>query len=344
MHSQSLSHWAHEHSFLGARHDERARRTWSVVALTGAMMILEIAGGTVFGSIALVADGWHMGTHVLALAIAGLAYLFARRHVGDSRFSLGTGKFGELAAFGSAIILAMIALGIGYESVLRLVHPVAIHFREAVPIAALGLCVNLASAWLLRESNGHAHGHLGHAHPIHHHEDHDHPHASWAHAHGAQHEHRHDDHAHGHAAHHDTNYRAAYVHVLADALTSVLTIAGLSIAWAFGLDFIDPLVGMVGMFVILSWAVALVRSAGSVLLDTVPDPALARRIRERIETGGDRLADLHLWQVGPGHSAVIMSVVSDAPQEPSAYKQRLADLAGLSHVTVEVNHCAHAGK
>jgi cation diffusion facilitator family transporter len=344
MHSQSLSHWAHEHSFLGARHDERARRTWSVVALTGAMMILEIAGGTVFGSIALVADGWHMGTHVLALAIAGLAYLFARRHVGDSRFSLGTGKFGELAAFGSAIILAMIALGIGYESVLRLVHPVAIHFREAVPIAALGLCVNLASAWLLRESHGHAHGHLGHAHPIHHHEDHDHPHASWAHAYGAQHEHRHDDHAHGHAAHHDTNYRAAYVHVLADALTSVLTIAGLSIAWAFGLDFIDPLVGMVGMFVILSWAVALVRSAGSVLLDTVPDPALARRIRERIETGGDRLADLHLWQVGPGHSAVIMSVVSDAPQEPSAYKQRLADLVGLSHVTVEVNHCAHAGK
>jgi len=338
MHSHSLSHWAHEHSFLGARHGERERRTWSVVALTAAMMILEIVGGTLFGSIALVADGWHMGTHVVALAIAGLAYLFARRHVNDPRFSLGTGKFGELAAFGSAIILAMIALGIGYESVLRLSQPVAIHFREAVPIAALGLCVNLASAWLLRESHDHGHGHAGHAlfdHDDHldgHPGDHDHHHA-------------HDDHAHAHATHpRDSNYRAAYVHVLADALTSVLAIAGLSVAWAFGFNFIDPLVGLAGMIVILSWAAGLVRSAGGVLLDTVPDPALAERIRERIETGGDRLADLHLWQVGPGHAAVIMSVVSDAPQAPSIYKQRLNDLAGLSHVTVEVNQCPHAGK
>ena len=342
MHSHSLSHWAHEHAFLGDRHGERERRTWSVVALTAAMMVVEIAGGTLFGSIALIADGWHMGTHVLALAIAGLAYLFARRHVGDQRFSLGTGKFGELAAFSSAIILAMIAVGIGYESVLRLLHPVAIQFREAVPIAALGLCVNLASAWLLRESHDHAHGHLGHTHHAYQDQAHEDHHGDHAHGHGA-----HDDHAHGehaHAAQHDTNYRAAYVHVLADALTSVLTIAGLSVAWAFGLNFIDPVVGLAGMLVILSWAVALIRSAGGVLLDTVPDPALAKRIRERIETGGDRLADLHLWQVGPGHAAVIMSVVSDAPQEPSAYKQRLKDLGGLSHVTVEVNRCAHAAE
>ena len=251
MHSHSLSHWAHEHSFLGARHDQRERRTWSVVALTAAMMILEIVGGTVFGSIALIADGWHMGTHVLALAIAGLAYLFARRHVSDPRFSLGTGKFGELAAFGSAIILAMIALGIGYESVLRLLHPVDIHFREAVPIAALGLCVNLASAWLLRESHDHAHGHAGHSHHGHarhdhaHHDhgDHHDDHAHDRHAHDND---AHDGHAHGHAGHHrDSNYRAAYVHVLADALTSVLAIAGLSAAWAFGLNFMDPLVGLV---------------------------------------------------------------------------------------------------
>ena len=342
MHSHSLSHWAHEHAFLGDRHGERERRTWSVVALTAAMMVVEIAGGTLFGSIALIADGWHMGTHVLALAIAGLAYLFARRHIGDQRFSLGTGKFGELAAFSSAIILAMIAVGIGYESVLRLLHPVAIQFREAVPIAALGLCVNLASAWLLRESHDHAHGHLGHTHHAYQDQAHDDHHGDHAHGHGA-----HDDHAHGehaHAAQHDTNYRAAYVHVLADALTSVLTIAGLSVAWAFGLNFIDPVVGLAGMLVILSWAVALIRSAGSVLLDTVPDPELAQRIRERIETGGDRLADLHLWQVGPGHAAVIMSVVSDTPQEPSAYKQRLRDLGGLSHVTIEVNRCAHAAE
>jgi cation diffusion facilitator family transporter len=286
-----------------------------------------------------------MGTHVVALAIAGLAYLFARRHVSDPRFSLGTGKFGELAAFGSAIILAMIALGIGYESVLRLLHPVDIHFREAVPIAALGLCVNLASAWLLRESHDHGHGHAGHthheqAHHDHAHDDHDDHRDDHAHDHRA-----HDGQAHGHAGQQrDSNYRAAYVHVLADALTSVLAIAGLSAAWAFGLNFMDPLVGLVGMLVILSWSAGLVRSAGGVLLDTVPDPALAQRIRERIETGGDRLADLHLWQVGPGHAAVIMSVVSDAPQAPSAYKQRLADLAGLSHVTVEVNRCPHAVK
>jgi cation diffusion facilitator family transporter len=344
MHSHSLSHWAHEHAFLGDRHGERERRTWSVVALTAAMMVVEIAGGTLFGSIALIADGWHMGTHVLALAIAGLAYLFARRHIGDQRFSLGTGKFGELAAFSSAIILAMIAVGIGYESVLRLLHPVAIQFREAVPIAALGLCVNLASAWLLRESHDHAHGHLGHTHHAYQDQAHDDHHGDHAHGHGAHDDHAHGEHAHGHAAQHDTNYRAAYVHVLADALTSVLTIAGLSVAWAFGLNFIDPVVGLAGMLVILSWAVALIRSAGGVLLDTVPDPELALRIRERIETGGDRLADLHLWQVGPGHAAVIMSVVSDAPQEPSAYKQRLKDLGGLSHVTVEVNRCAHAAE
>ena len=156
MHSHSMTPWTHGHSFLGAHHGEHERRTWSVVVLTAAMMVAEIVGGTLFGSIALIADGWHMATHVAALAIAGLAYLFARRHAQDARFSLGTGKFGELAAFASAIILGIIALGIGYESVLRLFNPVVIHFREAIPIATLGLCVNLASAWLLREDHGHA--------------------------------------------------------------------------------------------------------------------------------------------------------------------------------------------
>ncbi len=334
MHLHSMSQWTHGHAFLGAHHGAHERRTWSVVALTAVMMVAEIAGGTMFGSIALVADGWHMATHVAALAIAGLAYLFARRHMNDARFTLGTGKFGELAAFASAIILGMIALGIGYESVVRLLHPVAIHYREAVPIAALGLCVNLVSAWLLRESHDHGHGH--------------------AHGHADQHDHDHHDHAdhdthagHDHAQighHQDSNYRAAYVHVLADALTSVLTIAGLSAAWAFGWTFMDPVVGLIGMIVILSWGLSLVRSAGGVLLDTVPDPAMAERIRDRIETEGDRLADLHLWQLGPGHAAVIASVVSDAPQPPAIYKQRLQGLAGLSHVTIEVNQCVNVGK
>ncbi len=314
MHSHSIAPWTHGHAFLGQRHGQHERRTWSVVALTAAMMVAEITGGTLFGSIALVADGWHMATHVAALAIAGLAYLFARRHTDDTRFSLGTGKFGELAAFGSAIILGMVAFGIGYESILRLLHPVTIHFQEAIPIATLGLCVNLLSAWLLHEG----------------HED----------EHDRGHHHEHDDHHH-HAGHHDTNLRAAYVHVLADAMTSVLAIIGLSAAWLFGWTFMDPLVGLVGTVVIASWALGLMREAGSVLLDTVPDGELTHSIRQRMEIGGDRLADLHVWQLGPGHAAVIACVVSDVPQAPSVYKQRLDGLAGLSHVTVEVNACSH---
>ena len=330
MHTHSMTQWTHGHAFLGKHHGERERRTWAVVALTGVMMVGEIVGGALFGSIALEADGWHMGTHMAALAIAGLAYLFARRHVHDARFSLGTGKFGELAAFASAIILGMIALGIGYESILRLVQPVEIHFREALPIAVLGLCVNLASAWLLRDTHGHVHGHSAD-----HHHDHDH------HEHGYHHD---GQASHWHQAQHeDTNYRAAYMHVLADALTSVLAIAGLSLAWAFGWTFMDPLVGLVGSVVILSWGWSLVRTAGGVLLDIVPDPALAQSIRERIEIDGDRVADLHLWQLGPGHAAVIASVVSDIPQAPSAYKRRLEDLVGLSHVTIEVNECVNKG-
>jgi cation diffusion facilitator family transporter len=287
-----------------------------VVALTAAMMLVEIIGGSLFGSIALVADGWHMATHVIALAIAGFAYLFARRHARDARFSLGTGKFGELAAFASAIILGLIALGVGYESVLRLFHPVVIHFAEAVPIAGLGLCVNLASARLLR---------------VHHDHDGDHVHPGSS--------HHHADRAHPGLPHRDTNFRAAYVHVLADAVTSVGAIAGLSSAWAFGWSFMDPLVGLLGTIVMVTWGLSLIRSAGSVLLDAVPDPALAQIIRQRIETNGDQVTDLHGWQLGPGHAAVMVSAVSNFPQAPAA---RLEGLAGLSHVTIEVNACGNA--
>jgi cation diffusion facilitator family transporter len=310
MHSNFIDPWTQNHTFLGRHHNKHEQRTWTVVALTAVMMAVEIIGGTVFGSLALVADGWHMATHVVALAIAALAYLFARRHASDARFSLGTGKFGELAAFGSAIILGMIAIDIAYDSLLRLGYPVVIDFQEAIPIAALGLCVNLASAWLLRDEHHHTHDGA-----------HDHDHA----ARGAG------------AHHHDINIRAAYVHVLADALISILAIAGLSAAWALGWNFIDPLVGLVGAVVIASWSFSLLRTAGCVLLDTVPSPDLAERIRRRMELDGDRVCDLHVWQVGPGHLAVMASIVSEAPQPPSVYKQRLADLTGLSHVTVEVH-------
>jgi cation diffusion facilitator family transporter len=325
VHSHFVDPWTQNHTFLGAHHAKHERRTWGVVALTAVMMVIEIVGGTLFGSIALVADGWHMGTHVTALAIAALAYLFARRHADDSRFSLGTGKFGELAAFSSAIILGIIALDVAYDSIMRLGHPVAIHFREAIPIAVLGLFVNLASAWLLRDEHHHAHEHA----------------RGGAHGHGHDHA-PHDHNAHGRSAHgHDINLRAAYIHVLADALISILAIGGLSAAWAFGWNILDPLVGLIGAVVIASWSLSLLRAAGCVLLDTVPDPDLARHIRSLMELDGDRVCDLHVWQVGPGHLAVVASVVSAAPQAPAVYKARLAGLTGLSHVTVEVHASPH---
>lgn len=306
MHTHSIEPWRHSHVFLGAHHDAHEFRTWCVVALTAVMMVAEIVGGAMFGSMAVVADGWHMSTHAGALAIAGFAYRFARRHARDPRFSFGTGKLGELAAFASAVILALIALLIGYEAVTRFAAPVAIDFRQAIWLAALGLGVNVVSAWLLFAPHAHHHGdeHGGHHH-------------------------------HGH----DTNLRAAYVHVLADALTSVLAIVALACGLLFGWVWMDPLMALVGVGVILSWSFGLIRSAGAVLVDMVPDPHLAAAIRRRLEVEGDRVSDLHLWRLGPGHTGVIAALVSDQPQAPSVYKERLAGLSGLSHVTVEVHAC-----
>ena len=322
MHTHSIEPWQHPHVFLGAKHDRHERRTWFVVALTAAMMVAEIVGGTIFGSIAVVADGWHMSTHAGALAIAALAYRFARRHAHDPRFTFGTGKMGELAAFCSAVILALIAAAIGYEALTRLYAPVVIHFREAIALAVVGLAVNLVSAWLLFDEDHHHHAL---AHDDHDHDDHDH-------------EHAHDLGQHHHHAH-DSNIRAAYVHVLADALTSVLAIVALSCGFAFGWVWLDPLIALVGVGVILSWSFGLMRASGTVLLDMVPDRHLAGRIRKRLEVDGDRVSDLHLWRLGPGHAGLIAAVVSDRPQAPSFYKHRLEGIAGLSHVTIEVHAC-----
>lgn len=324
MHTHSIEPWQHAHLFLGAEHDRHERRTWFVVALTVAMMAAEIVGGTVYGSMAVVADGWHMATHAGALTIAALAYRFARRHAHDPRFTFGTGKVGELAAFTSAVILALIAAAIGYEAVMRLFAPVAIEFVQATWLAVLGLAVNLASAWLLFDHD-HDYGHAHHHEP---HGDHD------------------DDHAHGHHHHHghDTKIRAAYVHVLADALTSVLAIAALVTGRYFGWVFMDPLMALVGVAVILSWSVDLIRSAGTVLLDMVPDRHLAGAVRKRLEIDGDRVSDLHLWRLGPGHAGLIVALVSDRPQAPAVYKRRLDGIAGLSHMTVEVHRCPDHGR
>ena len=259
MHTHSVESWQHPHVFLGAKHDRHERRTWFVVALTAAMMVAEIVGGHIFGSMAVVADGWHMSTHAGALAIAALAYRFARRHARDARFTFGTGKVGELAAFTSAIILAMIAAAIGYESVLRIYESVAIHFVEATWLAVIGLGVNLASVWFLHDSDHH-HAHRGDAHDDDHEHGHDHAHD---HDHDHAHHHGHDHgHAHDYAPAHaqDSNLRAAYMHVLADAVTSLLAIGGLLAARFFGWVWMDPAMALIGVAVILSWSFGLIRT------------------------------------------------------------------------------------
>ena len=316
MHSHSLDDWRHDHLFLGADHVRNERRTRWVVALTAAMMAVEIAGGLAFGSMALLADGLHMATHAGALGVAALAYRYARRHARDPRFAFGTGKLGDLAGFASALVLAVVSVGIGWESVVRLLNPVAIAYDQAIAIAVVGLAVNIASAWLLHDGDHHGHHDHGDGH--------------------------HDAHDHGHHHDRDHNLRAAYFHVLADAVTSVGAILGLLAGRFYGWAWMDAVMGIVGGIMIARWSWGLLRDSGAVLLDTVPDPGLAESIRDRLEIGGDRIADLHLWRVGPGHAAAIVALVSDRPLPPAQYKARLGGLPGLSHVTVEVNRCDHA--
>jgi len=323
----------HDHVFLAPGHEHAERRTWAVIALCVAMMVAEIGGGWLFGSIALVADGLHMSTHAGALLLAALAYRYAKRHVGDARFTFGTGKFGDLAGFTSAIVLAMIALLIGYEAVGRLLAPVPIAFGQAIPIACLGLAVNVASVWLLgggHHGHDHHHGHDAHGHHDDHEDHHGHDH------------HDHDDHAklHHHAHNstgRDNNMRAAVVHVIADAAVSVLVIIGLLLAREFGWQWIDPVVGMVGAVVIASWAWGLVRDTGAILLDMTPDSGLAARLRQVVETEGDRIADLHVWRLGPGHLGAIVSVQTVHARDCAYYREKLRGFADLSHVTVEVH-------
>jgi len=310
MHDHSLDGFTHPHVYLGRHHAANERRTLIVVGLTAAMMVAEIGGGALFGSMALIADGLHMSTHTAALGVSALAYVYARRHADNPRFAFGTGKFGDLAAFASGLALAMISLLIAYECIGRLIHPLAIAYDEALAIAAVALCVNLASAWLLRDDHEHRHDH-----------DHDH------------------DHDHSQADH---NLRAAYLHVLADAATSLLAIFGLFLARNFGLIWMDPVVGLAGCCVILSWAYGLLRDSGGVLLDVTPDDRLREAIKARLETEGDFVSDLHLWRLGPGHRAAVISIVSAHPKSPQEHKARLADLPGLSHVTIEVLTCPGA--
>jgi len=270
----------------------------------------EIVGGHIFGSMAVVADGWHMSTHAGALGIAALAYRFASRHARDERFTFGTGKVGELAAFTSAVILAMIAVAIGYEAATRLFarcrstspkQPGWRGWASASISPAPGCCPITGSITRMRIPTMRTHAH--------------------------------------HAQSHDSNIRAAYVHVLADAVTSVLAIVGLLAGRLYGLVWMDALMALIGVGVILSWSLGLVRTAGTALLDMVPDRGLAGTIRKRLEIDGDKVSDLHLWRLGPGHAGLIAAIVADDPQRPAVYKQRLDGIEGLSHVTIEVHAC-----
>lgn len=409
----------HSHIFLGEGHSRAERQAWAVIWLCGAMMALEVVGGILFGSVALVADGLHMSTHASALLLTALAYRYARRHVGDRRFTFGTGKLGDLAGFTSAVILAVIALLIGYEAVSRFIHPVPIHFREAIPIAFLGLGVNLASAWLLSRGGHHHHHHHGHAHDSHANEDSqriataagplhlsvfetDHPpvfrlrceagklpdaecveletlrpdgsrqvfafadrgaylqsieeipepHEFTAILHIAgeertiafeEHEHHAAQHRHTHgssAAGRDNNMRAAIIHVAADAAVSVLVIVGLSLARAFGWLWMDPLAGTVGAVVIASWSFGLIRDTAGVLLDMNPDQTLEESICGAVAAQGDRLTDLHIWRLGPGHLGAIVAVETYQARSPEFYREKLSHLPMLSHVTVEIHQAA----
>ena len=312
-HDFTLSPVQHSHVFLGEGHAQNERRTWMVIGLCSAMMIAEIVGGVLFGSIALVADGLHMSTHASALLLAALAYSYARRHADDARFSFGTGKLGDLAGFTSAIVLAMIALLIGYEAVSRFIWPVSISFDEAIPIAFLGLAVNVASVLML--SGGERH----------HHHDHEHSPSG------------HDRHAHAYSrAHRDNNMRAAIIHVLADAAVSVLVIVGLLLGRFLGWIWMDPVAGLCGAIVIAAWSYGLVRDTGAILLDMTPDRGLADRLRDMIEADGDQLTDLHLWRLGPGHLAAILSIVTQKRRGPEYYRSLLSEFPALSHVTVQV--------
>ncbi len=302
-------------SWLGERHDDHARRTRWVVALTLAMMLAEIIGGTYYGSMAVVADGWHMATHAAALAIAALAYRYARQHADNPRFSFGTGKVGDLAGFASAITLAIVSILIAAESVRRLVNPHSIDFLQAGGIAVVGLIVNLVSAWLLHEDHEHEHDH-----------DHDHDH-DHHHDHGAAHRHR------------DANLHAAYLHVLADALTSVLAIIALVAGRFLGWVWMDAVIGILGAAVIAHWSWGLLRTAGRTLLDSHDDSALENAVRARLQAAspGVTVLDLHVWRLGPGHQALLVALRGKDLRTPDEYRRLLADVPGLAHVTIETN-------
>jgi cation diffusion facilitator family transporter len=305
MHIHTLQKWKHHHRY-NIEDGRGERNTRRVIVLTLSMMVIEITAGYLFGSMALLADGWHMGTHAVALGITAFAYYYARRHSDNPNYSFGTGKVGVLGGFTSAVVLAVIALLIGVESIQRLVSPQPIRFNEAIAVAIVGLVVNVISAFLLQEKHHHHHGH------------------------GRD---------HGNIkTFRDHNLRAAYFHVLADALTSLLAIIALFTGKAFGWIWMDPIMGIVGALIISRWSYGLLVDTGKVLLDRDVNQEAVEEIRSIIESDSDnRVSDLHVWRVGSHQLSAIVSIVTHYPKSPDHYKELLADYDEIAHVTVEVN-------
>ncbi|MES9928997.1 MAG: CDF family Co(II)/Ni(II) efflux transporter DmeF [Candidatus Thiodiazotropha sp. 6PDIVS] len=305
MHEHSLENWQHNHDF-SIKNEHGEKRTFYVLILTAATMVVEIIAGSVFGSMALLADGWHMGTHVAAFMIAIFAYQYARKHAENPAYAFGTGKVNVLGGFASAVALVVVALVMLIESVQRIYSPHEIFFNEAIAVATLGLIVNVISAFLLKDDHHHHH-------------------------------HGHDDH---HQHHHDHNLRAAYLHVLADALTSLLAIIALVSGKYFGWNWLDPMMGIVGAIIITRWSYGLLRETSPILLDGSIDDEYQAAIRERVESDSDnRISDIHIWKVSPNHYAAIISLVTHHPKATEYYKNLLSDFSKLSHVTIEVNVC-----
>lgn len=325
-----LSAWRHSHAF-DAGNAAAERRTWIVVAITAITMVAEIVAGSITGSMALLADGWHMATHVVALSVAGMAYVLARRWSGDERFAFGTWKIEVLGAFTSALLLLVVAIAMVWESVHRLFRPEEIQFLPALVVAVIGLAVNLASALVL----GHGHDHDDHGHHPHH--DH-----GTAHVAVGQDTPHGQDHGVPHPVHHDLNLRSAYVHVLTDAFTSVLAIAALAAGLWGGWNWLDPVMGLVGAGVIGWWSKGLIIDSARVLLDREMDAPVVKELRAAIQSDGDaEIADLHVWRVGRSSYAAVVSLVARAPLTPEAYRSRVAGIAALAHVSIEVNRCGH---
>lgn len=303
MHIHTLENWQHSHDF-SVKNDRGERRTKYVLILTAITMIVEILAGSVFGSMALLADGWHMGTHVAAFMITIFAYRYARKHADNPSYAFGTGKVSVLGGFASAVALAVVALVMLIESMQRIIDPHTIQFNEAIAVASLGLFVNVISAFLLKDDHHHHHDHGDHHH------------------------------------HHDHNLRAAYFHVLADALTSLLAIIALVSGKYFGWGWLDPIMGIVGAVIITRWSYGLLKQTGPILLDGSIEETYQAAVKETIEKDSDnQISDIHIWKVGANHYAAIISLVTRFPKSTEYYKELLNDFHKLSHITIEVNAC-----